>query len=70
MGLCDSYEEEGPRRSGSLVMHDTEEAIKLFDDPTYIIGNNSKVVFIVRGQGKWLGKNKQNEMTAFWSSPH
>lgn len=39
MGLCDdSYEEEDKfhTSSSSIIIRDTEEALKYFDDPTYI----------------------------------
>lgn len=46
MGLCDSYEEDSPLRA----VTSSEEAIKLFDDPTYILGGeqNRKRVWDVR----------------------
>lgn len=38
MGLCDSYEEEStPKFTAS-----SEEAVKFFDDPTYVLGDQNK----------------------------
>ena len=42
MGLCDSYEEDIPHEA----ITSEEEAIKLFDDPTYVLGDNTRKVGI------------------------
>ena len=45
MGLCESYDEELSPRSPNLVVKNTEEAKKFFDDPTYV--GRVKVCFVV-----------------------